>query len=454
MQCSRMVHTEDHAIEALAKVATLTPDVRTRRPICVCGAGNIQSRLAKFAALCKNFSESFERIGGQFTHANAMKSADFRCDESGQIYRSLDGIDTFVPALLPPGISYDPRLVLALSKADTALSELSGVGRQLPNPHLLIAPYLRQEAILSSRIEGTRASLSEMLLDEVDEMEGDGAGEAERQEVRNYIRAMEVGILKLRAGRPISLNLVKELHSVLMVDVRGKYSSPGMFRTVQNWIGASDSGVLNAEYVPPPPELLMPCLSDWEQFLNTSGQMPDLVQAAILHEQFEAIHPFLDGNGRMGRLLITLFLMERGRLSQPLLYLSSYIEPRRRDYYELLQRVRTDGDWDSWIRFFLDGVEHTARQAVQQTKQLMDLREDFRYRIRTKAKALVLVDYLFNNPFITAKRAQQFLDVSDPTARTAIKALADAGILAEFKERSWRRLYVSSPILQILSAAD
>lgn len=383
-----------------------------------------------------------------------MNISQFCSPEAGQIHRSIDGIDTFVPALLPPKISYDSRLVLALSQADTALSELSGVGRQLPNPHLLIAPYLRQEAILSSRIEGTRASLSEMLLDEVDETDGEATGEADRQEVRNYIHATEVGIQELRRGRPISLNLVKELHALLMIDVRGRFSSPGRFRTIQNWIGASDSDVQSAEYIPPPPELLMGLLSDWERFLNTSGEMPDLVQCAILHEQFEAIHPFLDGNGRMGRLLITLFLMERGRLSQPLLYLSSYIEPRRRDYYELLQRVRTDGDWDSWIRFFLNGVEQTARQAVQQTKQLMDLREDFRYRIRTKAKALALVDYLFRNPFITAKRAQQFLDVSDPTARTAINALLDVGILSEFKERSWRRLYVSPPIFEILSTVD
>jgi Fic family protein len=366
----------------------------------------------------------------------------------------MDGADTFVPALLPPAISYNPGLVLALSKADTALSELSGVGRQLPNPHLLIAPYLRQEAVLSSRIEGTRASLSEMLLDEVDAIDGGAPGEAERQEVRNYIHAMEMGFQELRDGRPISLNLVKELHGVLMIDVRGKYSSPGQLRTIQNWIGPTDSDVTSAEYVPPPPELLMGLLTDWERFLNTSGEMPDLIQCAIMHEQFEAIHPFLDGNGRMGRLLITLFLMERGRLSQPLLYLSSYIEPRRRTYNELLQRVRTDGDWDAWIRFFLDGVEQTARQAVRQTEQLMDLREEFRYRVRAKAKGLALVDHLFRNPYITAKRAQQFLGVSDPTARAAIAALVDASILDEFTARSWRRLYLSSPILEILTAVD
>jgi Fic family protein len=383
-----------------------------------------------------------------------MRLSEFHSPTAGNIYRSLDGIDTFVPALLPPEISYDPGLVFALSRADTALSELSGVGRQLPNPHLLITPYMRQEALLSSRIEGTRASLSDMLLDEVEGIAGDAPGAADRREVRNYIDALEAGLEALRAGRPITLNLVRELHGLLMTGVRGRLSSPGRFRINQNWIGASDSDVHSAEYVPPPPELLMDLLSDLEQFLNTSDEFPDLIQCAIVHEQFEAIHPFLDGNGRMGRLLITLFLVERGRLSQPLLYLSSYIEPRRQDYYALLQRVRTDGDWNAWFLFFLEGVEQTARQAVRQTKQLMDLREDFRHRVRSKPNALALVDPLFSNPLITTKRAQDFLAVSDPTARAAISALTEAGILSEYEERSWRRLYVSKPILEILNALD
>jgi Fic family protein len=209
-----------------------------------------------------------------------------------------------------------------------------------------------------------------------------------------------------------------------------------------------------AEYVPPPPELLMECLTDWERFLNSRDEMPDLIQCAIMHEQFEAIHPFNDGNGRVGRLLIPLFLMERGRLSQPLLYLSSYIEPRRTDYYNLLQRIRTDCDWDAWLRFFLEGVEQTARVAVQQTKELMDLREEFRHLVRGKARALALVDYLFLNPYLTVKRSQEFLEVSNPTARAAIAALEQAGIVTTFVDRPWRKLYVSSPILDILNRLD
>ncbi len=381
-----------------------------------------------------------------------MRSVDFRCTDAGYIHRSMAGYDTFVPAPLPPAISYDAPLVLALSRADTALSELSGVGRQLPNPHLLITPYVRQEAILSSRIEGTRTSLSELLLDDVGEADGNASAEADRQEVRNYVQAMEAGIKELRAGRPITLNMIRSLHAILMSGVRGGLASPGQFRTEQNWIGEETPA--RAVYVAPPPELLMDCLTDWERFVNSQGQKPDLIQCAILHEHFEAIHPFKDGNGRIGRLLVPLFLTERGRLSQPLLYLSTYIEPRRLVYYDLLQRVRTDCDWAAWIHFFLEGIEQTALLAVQHAKKLMDLREHFRSLVRGKARSLELVDYLFLNPYVTATRAREFLDVSDPTARAAIAALEQTGIVTEIAERPWPRVYVCSPILDILSNLD
>ena len=400
-------------------------------------------------------AENFQFLAEQRWSAVAMKRSDFRSPEAGRIHRSIGGVDTFVPSPLPPTIAaYDPPLVLALSRADTALSELSGVGRQLPNPHLLINPYLRQEAILSSRIEGTRASLSDVMLDELNEDRANGIDDPDVQEVRNYIDALELGLHRLGEGKLLTLNLVRQLHGVLMTGVRGHLASPGQFRKTQNWVVPSDSDVHSADYVPPPPELLMDCLTDWERFVNAHGELPDLVQCAILHEQFEAIHPFLDGNGRMGRLLITLFLIERGRLSQPLLYLSSYIEPRRREYYDLLQRVRTNSDWLSWIRYFLDGVEQTARNAVRQTETLMNLREDFRQRVRHKNKALLLVDHLFVNPYLTTRRAQRLLAVSDPTARAAIAALIEVDILVEFSGRSWRRVYLSPPILDALSLAD
>lgn len=358
------------------------------------------------------------------------------------------GYAAFVPAPVPPELVYGSELVLALSRADSALSELSGLGRQLPNPHLLIAPYLRREAVLSSRIEGTRASLSDLLLDEV---ELDRPEDADVREVRNYVATLEYGLVRL-ADLPLSLRLVRELHERLMAGVRGDHATPGEFRRSQNWIGPTGSTPATAPYVPPPPDLMLESLSNWEQFLHDRDVLPDLIQCAIMHEQFEAIHPFLDGNGRVGRLLITLFLVERRRLSQPLLYLSEYFEARRQDYYETLQRVRTEGDWAGWIQFFLVGVLETAQAAVRQASRLMDLRETYRLRLRRKPNALRLLDELFVNPYLTAARAVRILEVSDPTARQALEFLQSEGLLSEVTGRHWRRVYLARPILEAIEA--
>lgn len=377
-----------------------------------------------------------------------MNPADFRAPEAGRVVRARGGYHAFIPAPLPPKLAYDDDLVLALSRADAALSELSGLGRHLPNPHLLIAPYVRREAVLSSRIEGTTTSLGELLLEEV------AAGAARRdpddiREVRNYVKALEYGIPRLRS-LPLSLRLVRELHERLMRGVRGEYATPGEFRRSQNWIGAPGSTPETAVYVPPPPEHLMEVLGAWERFLHERGRIPDLVQCALMHEQFEAIHPFLDGNGRVGRLLIKLFLIERGRLSQPLLYLSAYIEEHRREYYDGLQRVRSDGDWAGWIRFFLAGVERISREAVAQAGRLMDLRERWRTRLADQPKAAQLVDALLVNPYMSVARAQRLLGVSNPTARQAVARLEKLGLLAEITGRDWRRLYLAKPILRII----
>ncbi|HTG34384.1 MAG TPA: Fic family protein [Thermoanaerobaculia bacterium] len=356
------------------------------------------------------------------------------------------GYAAFVPAPLPPDLAYDAPLVRLLSRADAALSELSALGRQLPNPHLLIAPYVRREAVLSSRIEGTRASLSDLLLDEA---EPERSGDGDVREVRNYVAALEHGLERLRE-LPLSLRLVRELHEHLMRGVRGDQATPGDFRRSQNWIGPAGSTPATAPYVPPPPDAMMDCLADWEKFLHDRERLPDLLQCAVMHEQFEAIHPFLDGNGRVGRLLITLFLVERGRLSQPLLYLSDYIEAHRQEYYDRLQRVRTEGDWPGWLRFFLAGVEETARSAIRQASRLMDLRESYRQRLSRKPNALRLLDELFVNPYLTAARATQVLNVSNPTARQAIALLQGEGLLAEMSGRSWRRIYLARPILEAI----
>lgn len=377
-----------------------------------------------------------------------MNPADFHAPSAGRIVQAPGGYAAFVPAPLPPDLVYEGTLVLALSRADAALSELSGLGRQLPNPHLLIAPYMRREAVLSSRIEGTRTSLSDLLRDEV---EVERTQDADTQEVRNYVTALEYGLERL-GELPLSLRLVREMHERLMRGVRGDQATPGEFRTSQNWIGPAGSTPATAPYVPPPPAEMMEALANWETFLHQRETFPDLVQCALMHEQFEAIHPFLDGNGRVGRLLITLFLVERGRLTQPLLYLSDYIESHRQQYYDSLQRVRTEGDWSGWLHFFLVGVEETARAAVRQAGGLMDLRETYRQRLGRKPNALKLLDELFVNPYITAARAARVLGVSGPTARHAIALLQEEGVLGEMTGRSWGRIYLARPILQAIEA--
>jgi len=377
-----------------------------------------------------------------------MDPSRFRCADAGRIIRAEGGYRAFIPAPLPPRIEWNDDLVLVLSKADAALSELSGLGTQLPNPHLLISPYLRQEAVLSSRIEGTQASLSDLLIDELKEPKIESA-RGDVREVRNYVQAMEFGLARLN-DLPLSLRLVRDVHKELMRGVRGGHATPGQFRTSQNWIGRPGSTIDTADYVPPPPGEMMDALGDWERFLHERDGLPDLVQCAFMHEQFEAIHPFLDGNGRIGRLLITLFLFERGRLSQPLLYLSAYFEGSRGDYYDALQAVRTDGDWRGWLLYFLKGVDQVARWAARQAHDLMLVRERFRGELNGKAKAITLVDELFLRPYLDAYTAAQLLGVTDPTARKAIDQLLGVGLLAEVTGRSWGRLYAARPIIEIL----
>lgn len=377
-----------------------------------------------------------------------MRADDFHAPVAGRLITTMDGALAFVPAPLPPQIEYDTELVLALSQADGALSELSGLGRLLPDPHVLIAPYLRQEAVLSSRIEGTVTTLSELLIDQA------GAATTERErddlrEVRNYVVALEHGLARL-AELPLSLRLVREVHERLMRGVRGDSRSPGEFRRIQNWIGPPGSTLATATYAPPPVAEMTEALGLWERFVNDRDSTPPLVQCALMHEHFEAIHPFLDGNGRIGRLLITLFLVERGRLRQPLLYLSAYFEANRTAYYDALQSVRTAGDWNGWLLFFLAGVEQVAQRAADQSRELTVMRERYRAAVADKPKALALVDELFRSPFINAAVAARRLGVSDPTARTAISALEDAGLLKEFTGRAWGKVWGAGPVLDLL----
>ena len=377
-----------------------------------------------------------------------MNRKDFAETASGRLVETPQGYLAFVPNPLPPPLHFDMPLALVLSKADAALSELSGLGGQLPNPHLLISPYIKREAVLSSRIEGTRASLSDLLIDEIE----DGHARAPNddiKEVRNYIHALEFGVQRLET-LPLSLSLIREIHAKLMEGVRGQKATLGEFRRSQNWIGPAGSTPTTAAFVPPPVEVLMDCLGDWENFLHSQDVIPDLIQCAMMHVQFETIHPFLDGNGRVGRLLITFFLMQRGRLSEPLLYLSAFIDAHKGDYYDLLQRVRTHGDWVPWIRFFLQGVTETATEAGQQSKELHRLREQYRSQLRDKPNALGLIDELFVNPYMTIGRGAKVLNKTHPTAKAAISVLEERKILKEISGRQWGRFYVCAPVLNAL----
>lgn len=380
-----------------------------------------------------------------------MKASDFRTLTSGRLVPTVEGQLAYVPAPLPPNIAYDTELILRLSKADAALSELAGVGRYLPNPHLLISPYIRREAILSTRIEGTQATFSEVLRDEV--IETPKRGSTDLREVNNYVASLEYGVARLDQ-LPISLRLVCELHERLLAGVRGEATRPGEFRQIQNFIGLDHSRIADAMFVPPPPAEMMDALYDWERFVHMRDALPDLIQCALIHHQFETIHPFIDGNGRLGRLLITLFLLERQRLTQPLLYLSAYFEAHRSDYYALLQRVRTEGQWESWLRFFLQGVFETAQAATQQAAQLMDIRERYRQLLRGKGKALTLLDELFVNPFVTVQRAMTLLGVTQPTAQNAITTLENVGLLEEVTGRAWRRMYLATPVWHVIAPEE
>jgi len=353
-----------------------------------------------------------------------------------------------VPDPLPPVLTWTPTLVRALSDGDRLIGRLSGEGGRLPNPHVLMRPFIRREAVLSSRIEGTQATLGELLASEaglaVDR------SPADLREVGNYVAALEHGIRRL-GELPLSLRLVRELHERLMRGVRGDRVAPGEFRTIQNWIGVPGATLANATYVPPPPGDVMACLGSWEQFLH-DRTWPPLVQIALAHYQFEAIHPFIDGNGRVGRLLVTLFLIERGVLPTPLLYLSAFFEATRQDYYAGLRGVSERGDWESWLVYFLNGVARQSEDALSRATRINETLEGWRREAagRGARVALRLVDRLGENPYCTARGAAAKLSVAFTTAQRAVDTLVQAGILRQVGEARRDRAYCATALLAIL----
>jgi Fic family protein len=366
----------------------------------------------------------------------------------GRHLRRPEGYTAYLPDPLPPEIVWSPELVRALSDGDRMVGKLAGEGARLPNPHLLIRPFVRREAVLSSKIEGTQATLGELLAAEA------GAAversPADLREVGNYVIALEHGIKRLKT-LPLSLRLVRELHEKLMRGVRGDHATPGQFRRSQNWIGPPGCTLANAVCVPPPPGELITCLGDWEKFLHDRS-LPPLVQVALIHYQFEAIHPFLDGNGRVGRLLITLFLIERGIVPAPLLYLSAFFEATRRDYYERLRGVGERGEWTEWLHYFLNGVARQSEDALSRAGRINRLLEQWRVAVAGAASRtpLALVDQLAANPYLTIKGAAKQLGVAFTTAQRAVARLERLSILTEIRRARRDRVYCAEALLDIL----
>lgn len=356
---------------------------------------------------------------------------------------------TFVPADLPRRLILEPATVTALSNADSNLGRLAGVGRILPQPHLLLLPYLTMEAVASSRIEGTQASVSDVF----EARATGGRTSADVREVSNYIRALDHGIERL-ATLPLSTRLIREMHKILLTGVRGQEQTPGELRVSQNWIGTAKPA--SALFVPPTVDQMKPALSAWEYYIHDDKpELPLLIRTALLHYQFETIHPFLDGNGRLGRLLIVFLLVAAERLPSPLLYLSPYFERHRNDYYACLQNVRERGDIDAWLQFFLRGVQRQSNDAVDRAERLLDLRERYRQQVQaaTRSQAVGAVDLTFAFPILTSRVVERELGVSRPTALKFLGQLAGYGILTERATgpRGQRR-WVAEEVLDTITA--
>lgn len=359
----------------------------------------------------------------------------------------------FIPPALPPEpmVQMD-KLYGPLERANRALGRLDGIASILPDTPLFLYMYIRKEALLSSQIEGTQSSLSDLLLFENEEAPGVPINDV--VEVSNYVAAMNHGLERIRSGFPISLRLIREIHEILLAKGRGATKQPGEFRHSQNWIGGTRPG--NALFVPPPPETVLDLMSGLEAFIHAdTPAVPTLVKAGLVHVQFETIHPFLDGNGRLGRLLITLLLCDKGILKEPILYLSLYFKTHRRYYYDLLQRVREDGDWEAWIEFFLEGITETSLQAADAARQILSLFEEDRAKIeslgRPATSALRVHQVLQQKPIIAIPDTARESGMSAPTVAKSIQHLRDLGLLREITGKQRGRMFVYSDYLGILS---
>ncbi|MCE2983942.1 MAG: Fic family protein [Parachlamydia sp.] len=367
---------------------------------------------------------------------------------SGKMIRKPTGYSSFKPNPLPPDIKWTNQMINALSRADFLLGKLACEGSKLPNPHLLIRPFITREAVLSSRIEGTQATIGEIL--------AANAGitvqrnEDDLKEVQNYISALDYGIARL-SELPLSLRLIKEIHFHLMRGVRGSHAKPGEFRRSQNWIGTPGCTLNTAKFVPPSPDELMECLGDFEKFMH-DRQLPPLIHTALCHYQFEAIHPFLDGNGRVGRLLIILLLIEQKILPAPILYLSAFFEATRDEYYKQLYHVSVGGSWQEWLIYFLNGISVQTEDVLSRTERINELLHQWKMLVAGSQSTLPvkIVDYLAVNPYFTTKRISEEFKIAYSTAQRGIQKLESCNVIQQMNVSKRDKIYCAVEILKIL----
>lgn len=372
---------------------------------------------------------------------------------AGQYVEQITGYKAFIPNPLPPlpEIMMDQEMWNLLSQADRALGRLDGSTDALPNPDLFVFMYVRKEAVLSSQIEGTQASLIDVLEFESQTLELDNPQEV--AEVVNYIAAVNYGLERLK-DLPVSLRLIREIHKELMQGVRGAERDPGEFRNQQNWIGPKGCSLAQATYVPPPPHEMNQALYDLEKFLHDSTPIPALIRVGLAHAQFETIHPFFDGNGRTGRLLITFLLCEQNILKRPLLYISHYFKKYRAEYYDRLQAVRDSGNWEGWLKFFLRGVYEVAQEASGTARKIVNMKEEHRQLVlkemkRKSGKAIALLESLYFRPIFTVEHVEAVSELSYPNANTLVKDLCNIGLLQEITGQKRHRVFSYAPFLDV-----
>jgi Fic family protein len=382
-----------------------------------------------------------------------MHPDEFTPESAGRVVRATQGHWTFIPNPLPPKLTFDLELVQAFSKAERALGELAGVGRMLPNPTLLIRPFISREAVLSSQIEGTVTRLGQLLLFEAEP--NDFKHPADANEVLNYVKAVEFGLNAIRSGYPFSWGLIEEVHRVLMNDVRGGEMRPGQLRDRPVLLGRSGQSFEQARFVPPCHTQLRPLVDDFVKFIREDRSLPLLALLAVSHYQFETIHPFNDGNGRVGRLLFTLLLCERGVLPEPLLYLSAFFERNRQEYYDHLLSVSRNGEWSAWMFFVAHGVAEQAADATTRSRLLLQLWRSYQQRATEAVRSpatLLIVDEVFRSPYISSSRVAEVAKVSRVAAQKTIAKLVEAGLLREITGQARYRMYCADEVLRYLDA--